>query len=473
MARILVVDDEPTLLHSMELRLSRLGHQCHTAETIRQGKDILNQVDPELAIVDLRLPDGDGLELIRYIRDSGWQFPIVVLTAFASVSSAVTAMKTGATDYIEKPIDLEQLRFVVDRCLETERLKGRLELYERSAAGKNAEYKIIGSSPAIREALTLTARVAMPGVEEASELPTVLITGDTGVGKDLLARYIHDTGPLASSPFVQVNCASLPRELIETELFGHEKGAFTDAKSTKKGLLEIASGGTVFLNEIGELSIEVQSKLLWALERKTIRRVGGTRDLDMNVRVIAATNADLSRMVADKRFREDLFYRLNVFTIHLPPLRERGDDCIELAEYLVNLHSRKYRKAKPLLSADTKEAIRAYPWPGNVRELSHVLERACILEETGTIMPKHLGLSVGEPTVTGAGKIGSQPMWEGITLPEMERRLINGALEHTRGNVSQAARILGVSRGALRRRLDAIASEGGQDGPIGRSEPNP
>ena len=452
MATLLLIDDEVSLLHSMKLQLSRDGHDCHAAETVAAAAELLDQLEPELAVVDIRLPDGNGIDLVRRIRSDGRTFPIVVLTAFGSIPNAVSAMREGANDYVEKPIDLDQLTFIVERNLETQRLKGRLEFYERTTPRPDSAPDLIGASDAFRAVLDLARRVASPGVVVPAEMPTVLITGETGTGKDVFARHIHARGPLAGQPFVHVDCTSLPRELIESELFGHERGAFTDAKTAKRGLMEIASGGSLFLNEIGELPLDLQAKLLSALERKTFRRVGGTRDVRMNARVIAATNADLNERVAAKTFREDLFYRLNVFALELPPLRHRGEDVALLADHFTRQLALKYRRPAPsagVLAPEVRRALLEYHWPGNVRELLHVLERAWLLAEDGVIRVEHLGL-------TGSAGAGSAPREADLpdcTLAEMEQRMIERALQRAGGNVSQAARLLGITRGALRRRL--------------------
>jgi transcriptional regulator with PAS, ATPase and Fis domain len=348
--------------------------------------------------------------------------------------------------------------------LETQRLRGRIELYERAKAEPGRDEQIIGADEAFVQALELARKAANPGVTVASELPPVLLTGETGTGKDLLARYIHGTGPLAAEPMVEIDCASLPRELIESELFGHERGAFTGAKDAKRGLLEIASGGTVFLNELGELPIELQSKLLVALERKVIRHVGGTRDLPVNVRIIAATNADLLARVRDKAFREDLYYRLNVFLIHLPALRDRGDDVFLLADYFISLLSRKYRRQPMRLSVEAREQLSRYHWPGNVRELRHVLERALLLTD-GMLRPEHLGLSAVTPSTSAEPKAGEGvvQVTEDMTLADVETLVIRQAMDRTSGNVSKAARLLGISRGALRRRLESMGFAAGED----------
>jgi len=451
-ATILLVDDEVSLLHSMKLQLSRAGHDCRTAETMAAAVEVLNELEPELAVVDIRLPDGNGLDLLRRIRGDGRTLPVVVLTAFGSIPNAVSAMRDGADDYVEKPIDLDQLTFIVERNLETQRLKGRIELYERTRPSDESSPDLVGGSDAFRSVLDLAERIASPGVVVPSEMPTVLITGETGTGKDVLARHIHARSPLASQPFVHVDCASLPRELIGSELLGHERGAFTDAKSTKRGLLEIASGGTLFLNEIGDLPPDLQAKLLTALECKSFRRIGGTRDVPMNVRIMAATNADLRERVAAKTFREDLFYRLNVFSIHLPPLRDREGDVALLTDHFIRDLRRKYGHRSGEGAALTDEARRAlggYGWPGNVRELLHVLERASLLAQDGVIRFEHLALS--PPTAPDPSTPST--VAPDCTLANMERRMIERAMRETRGNVSQAARLLGITRGALRRRL--------------------
>ena len=447
MARILIIDDEPSLVHALRLELSDLGHECHGAGTVTQAREILDKLDPDLAIIDLKLPDGDGIDLVRRIREEDRRFPIVMLTAFASIPSAVEAMREGANDYVEKPIDSHQLSFILQRNLEAERIKGRLELYERMLPNGRSIPELVGESEVFTKVMEMVRSVAdPPGAGSASTLSAVLITGETGTGKDLLARYIHNIGPLSAQPFVDVDCAALPRELLESELFGHERGAFTDAKNSKRGLLEIAAGGTIFLNEIGELPVELQTKLLSVLEGKSFRRVGGTRKIEMNVRVITATNSDLQERVAAETFRRDLFYRLNVFHIDLPPLRERGEDILLLAEHFVGRLCRKYRKPPAALSDEAEALLTKYPWPGNVRELVHVIERAALLHKDGLIGIEHLGMAPTHAPVT----------IRGTTLSEVERRHIQETMEHTGGNVSKAARILGISRDTLRHRLEAM-----------------
>lgn len=461
MANLVIVDDERSLLHALQLELKRVGHSCHAFETAEQALHHLDEYTPELMLVDIRLPDMDGLELVRRVRQGGQEFPIIVMTGFASISNAVEAMKEGASDYLEKPIDLEQLNLVVDRTLENMHIKGRLELLERTRSTAAQTTEIIGQNTEFVRLTELARRIAAPDVERSLDLPTVLLLGETGTGKDLVAGLIHQSSPVVDEPFIHLNCAALPRELIESELFGHEKGAFTDAKMSKKGLLEIAGHGTVFLDEIGELPTDLQAKLLSALETRGFRRIGGTRLRTLHARIIAATNTDLSVRISEGTFRDDLFYRLNVFTIVLPPLRERVDDIALLARHFVGKFARKYRKRVPNLSAEALKRLEQYHWPGNVRELSHVMENVTLLNDSGVIQADHLGLStVGVPE-TEAQALGSAPFDvadPACTLASMERRMIEEALDHAGGNVSEAAKLLGLSRSALRRRLENIDS---------------
>ncbi len=459
MADLVIVDDEASLRHSLQLELKRVGHDCHAFEAAEQFLHHLEESSPDIAFVDIRLPDLDGLTLIRRIKDEGHDFPIVVMTGFASISNAVAAMREGAVDYIEKPIDLEQLNMVIERNLAAQQLKGRLELLERTHP-QNQEIEIIGRDENFLRLIDMARRIAAPDVERSADLPTILLLGETGTGKDLFARYIHSHSPVTDEPFVQLNCAALPRELIESELFGHERGAFTDAKGTKRGLLEIAGHGTIFLDEIGELPIDLQAKLLNALENRTFRRIGGTRDRHLHARFVAATNADLEARIKDGTFRDDLFYRLNVFTFALPALHERPDDIERLARHFLAKFARKYRRRVPELAADSIERMRHYRWPGNIRELSHVMENVTLLTDSGVVRAHHLGLSSGDNELSTASENTTGFKFDFLdptcTLASTERMLIEQALDRTDGNVSEAAKLLGLSRGALRRRLESM-----------------
>lgn len=462
LASILIIDDEEALLRSIALTLTRVGHECTTAETAREGMRLLGD-GPDLVLLDLHLPDRNGLDVLRTIRESDRETPIVVITAYASVKGAVDAIRAGAQDYVEKPLDLEKLHLVVERCLETTRLKGRLAGFER-AQEDASRVEIIVRDESMRRVVEMADRIAAPDVSSATDLPTVLLLGDTGTGKGLLARYIHSRSLCANQPFVQINCAAVPATLFESELFGHEKGAFTDAKSDRQGLLEAAREGTLFLDEIGEMPVELQSKLVVSLEKKHFRRVGGTRERAMKARIIAATNSDLEEAIREGRFRADLYYRLQVFTIRLPALRERREELFALADHFMLKFARKYRKELPVLSAGSRECMRRYPWPGNVRELEHVLERAVLLGHSSKIEPSELGISRTERDSGGASFGAGDDDGEGIgpfdltdsrcTLDGVERKMIEEALRLAGGNVSEASRLLGIGRGSLRRKMD-------------------
>ncbi len=445
MVRILIVDDECIFADNLKMRLSDMGYQCISTGTVSQAQEIIKTNNLDLILLDMNLPDGRGIDLIRFLKSEGLDLPVIVITGYASIANAVEAMREGAVDYVQKSQGLEQIGMAVERNLEVIHLRGQVELYTRTKNSGTENRKPIGVSQSFQTALQGADKAAKPGVETASEMPTVLLTGETGTGKDLLAGYIHAQGPLAVQPFIHVDCTALPRELIESELFGHERGAFTGAKTRKRGLLEMAAGGTVFLNEIGELPIELQAKLLRLLEGLSFRRVGGTRDIEMNIRIIAATNANLEERVSQKTFRRDLFYRLNSFRIDLPPLRKRERDVLLLADHFIRFFSRKYSKEVASISGPGQEGLLRHDWPGNVRELRHMIQQAVLLQKNGLIDLQHLGI-IGAVMITGLK--GEQAL--------IEYRRITETLEAVNGNLSQAAQKLGMSRSTLRRRLFAV-----------------
>ncbi|MCG8405269.1 MAG: sigma-54 dependent transcriptional regulator [Phycisphaerales bacterium] len=459
MAEILIVDDEETLLATISLELGRAGHVCSTADRAAAAIARLESQEPELALVDIRLPDMDGLDMIRHIRDRGHDFPIIVMTAYGSVQSAVSAMKAGATDYLQKPVAMEELEVVISRVLHNRRLKERLDVFERERQRQGAERAIIGQSPAMRHVLDLAGKIASVPPDESGHLPTVLITGETGTGKDLIAHHLHDLSSAPNAPFVQINCTALPAQLVEAELFGYEKGAFTDAKTNKKGLFEVASEGTVFLDEIGDTPLSLQAKLLLVLEQRKFRHLGGTREREVRARTIAATNCDLTKFVAEGKFRKDLLFRFKSLSIELPPLRERGDDLFLLADFFIKRQAQRLHREPPILSDGTKRAMRRYPWPGNVRELDNVLQRAVLLQESGTIETADLNLSQAalDPQEVSMDDFRFPLGREDCTLASVERRLITQVIEYCNGNISEAARLLGLSRGALRHRMEKLA----------------
>ncbi len=459
MAEILIVDDEETLLATLSLQLGRCGHRAHLAECAAAAMDQLARTEPQIALIDIRLPDADGLELIGRIRQAGHDFPIVVLTAYGSVQSAVAAMKAGATDYLQKPVAIDELEVVIDRVLRNRRLQERLDVFERERARLGAERAIIGQSQPMREALAMLEKIATVPPDEEGNLPTVLITGETGTGKDLFAHRIHDLGAHPDAPFVQINCTALPPQLVEAELFGYEKGAFTDAKANKKGLFEVAAEGSVFLDEIGDTPLALQAKLLVVLEKRKLRRLGGTMEREVRARTIAATNCDLNKLAGEGRFRMDLLFRFKSLSLELPPLRARGDDLLLLADHFIKRQAGRLHRPTPVLSETAREAIRRYPWPGNVRELDNALQRAVLLQESGVIEAADLSLCSGDLAARppSLSELRFPFGRESCTLSSIEERLISQAIEHCNGNVSEAARLLGLSRGALRHRMDKLS----------------
>lgn len=436
--KLLVIDDEKLFRWSIVKTLTKAGYQIVEGASAEEAKQHIVNVEPDIVLLDINLPDGNGLDILRWARSSFPDMMFVMITARGRVKDAVDAMRTGAHDYLEKPVDMETLVEHVNRARETVDLKRELarmrnvERIEKSA--------IIADSQLMIEAVRLARAASESGAQ------TILLLGESGSGKDLMARFIHDHSSRAASPFMVINCAAVPETLLESELFGFEKGAFTDAKNQKKGILELADGGTVFLDEIGEMKPSMQSKLLRVLEDWTFKRVGGTRDIQVDVRVVAATNRNLSDMVAEKEFREDLFYRLNVFPIEIPPLRKRPEDILGLAQHFVSVYNVKFGKH---ILGFSKEAIRnlvTYPWPGNVRELRNVIERAMILQTDPYIHSVDFLL---RKTANGT----QDPLPGIVPLDEAERILIQRALTLTGGNVVQAANVLRISRDKLRYKI--------------------
>ena len=451
MANILIIDDEEIHARALGRFFDRRGHTCEVVTSAPPGLAAVRAGRPQLVLLDMRLGEVDGLETLREMRELEPTLPVIVMTGFGSVETAVRAMKAGALDYVQKPMDLEQLELVINRALGEIRTRERLEFLQRREVGGPDGLALIGESPAMRPVYEFIERVARFEGLAASDHPTVLLLGETGTGKDLVARILHARSTLAGEAFLALDCTALPRNLIEAELFGYERGAFTDARSTKRGLFEVATGGTIFLDEIGELDLEVQGKLLRAIEEKKIRRVGGLADVRTDVRIIAATNRDLQRLANEGRFRLDLLYRLKVLTLALPALRERGDDITRLAEHFLGLYARKYDRRPKRLTPDAVAALASFPWIGNVRELAHVAERATLLVAADVIEAWHLGLESHLPA-EAQDTVPAGPPAPG-TLEEVERQLMRQALESNTWNVSEAARRLGVSREVLRYRM--------------------
>jgi len=455
---ILLIEDERTLARAIQAFLSEEGYEVTVAHDAESALQQLETVRPDLVFSDVRLPGMDGITLLKQLQAFDPGLPVIILTAHGSVEGAVEAMKLGAFHYLKKPVDLDELKLLAERARESRAMKQELRYYRTKASPVASGDMVIGVSRAIREVLEQAREVAV-----LQDTPPVLITGETGTGKGLIARTIHASGPRASKPFIEVNCTALPASLMEAELFGYERGAFTDAKESKLGLFEAAEGGFLFLDEVGDLETALQGKLLRAIEERVVRRVGGIRDRRVNVRILAATNRDLASDVGGERFRRDLYYRLAVLVLHLPPLRERGDDVLLLAERFLKLTAAKYGRPARRLTAEAADALRAYPWPGNVRELSHVIERAVLWSRGDEVTVDHLGLSRPPEGMTGVipgASPGATPLPPGQTLEQWERSALEQALQECGGNQTRAAQRLGISRDTLRYRIKKFGLTG-------------
>jgi DNA-binding NtrC family response regulator len=455
--RILLIEDETLFGRAVKKRLEQAGYECELAATLAEGRELTKNALPDLVLLDLRLPDGNGLDLLVEIRstDENKLPAFIVLTAYGEIGDAVHAMKLGAADYLKKPVDLDELLLAVDKVLQTSQLKSRLDYSQARDSHVVEGVQMLGESMAMQRLREQIRRLAELAGESGEPSPTVLILGETGSGKDVAARLLHRLSPYSSRPFVQVDCASLPRDLIEAELFGHEKGAFTNAHGARPGLIEAAEDGALFLDEIGELPLELQAKLLNVIERRKTRRIGSVRERHIPARIIAGTNRELPEMIAQGRFRADLYYRLNVVTLSLPPLRERGEDVVLLARHFAWQVSRRYGLPDSSFSDDALNALRTYSWPGNVRELKHLVERAVLLSRGNVIHVSDLALA--QPQASASSET---VLLHGLTLERAERLLIERALHETGSNVSESARRLGVSRMTLRYRMEKYGLKG-------------
>jgi two-component system, NtrC family, response regulator AtoC len=452
-ANVLVIEDEAVLARNIKRFLELRGHDVTIAGTLAEAQAAYAASRPDVALIDYNLPDGKGLSFIRGVRALDRGTKLAMITAVATIQTAVEAMKAGADDYLTKPVSLDEIGLLVDGLVERLRLERSLSYYTSRDANRSGVDRIIGESPPMLELKQrIQQLLAMEERLQEGAPPSVLILGETGTGKELVARAIHFDGPRRARAFVEVNCAALPEHLVESELFGHERGAFTDARERKQGLVQAADGGTLFLDELGELGPGAQAKLLKVIEERRVRPLGSVRDHKVDIRIIAATNVALDEKVRSGEFREDLFFRLRVVSLTTPPLRERGEDVIRLAEHLLDDLRRRYVRPELRLGAQAHEALLAHRWPGNVRELRNVIEEATLLTIGDTIAAADLSLR--EPAPLQAMGSASAGAATAATLSTVERELIVRALGTHKGNVTLAASELGISRDTLRYRMD-------------------
>jgi DNA-binding NtrC family response regulator len=456
---VVIIEDDEAVRRALALGLEQHGCTVHTSASADEGLKHLAAITPDLVLLDYRLPDADGLELLEKIRRQCPDLPVIMMTGYANVETAVKAMHLGAYDYVSKPFDLEQMLFVVNKALEAKRVRSEVQHTEPRPFEAFGFDRIVGHSPQMLEAVHLLRRLA------DSEARTILLQGESGTGKDLAAKVIHYNSPRAERPFMNITCTALPEALLESELFGHEKGAFTDARQTKLGLFELAGGGTIFLDEIGDMPAALQAKLLRFLEEKTFRRVGGTKDITVDVGIIAATNRVLRALVEQGEFREDLFYRLNIFPVTLPSLRERPEDIPPLAEYFLQQYNREFHKEVAGIDKTALAVMQAYHWPGNVRELRNLIERAMLMARGGLLTLADLPTELKTPTAEKPGSLASAIRMgpEGVDMRQVERLLVEQALEQTKGNQSRAAALLKISRDQLRYRMTKYHLESRHD----------
>ncbi len=448
MEKILIVDDEAFIRENLERILAEDGYRPISTESPDEAIHIVAEEEISLVLLDLNLGSSSGLDVLRAMQEVDPEILVIIITGYGTVESAVEALKIGAYDYIKKPFKADAIHLIVKLALETQNLRRKLKRLSRDTDGIN----MVGNSPPLMQVFQQIREVAK------HETATVLISGDSGTGKELVAQAIHNLSPRSEQPFVEINCGSLPFNLLETELFGHERGAFTDAKNRKIGLFEEADGGAIFLDEIGEMDMSLQVKLLRVLEDRKIRRLGGNRNIDINVRIIAATNADLKSAIGDKAFREDLYYRLNVFPIYIPPLRERREDIPILLEYFLQRFSKEFNRPTGRINRDALDLVMRYHWPGNVRELRNVVERICIMHNVDKILPAHLPREIWGESPQSEMPFKYEIPPEGIVLDDVvgqiEKELVEQAFKITGGNVAKTARILNVPRGTLRYKLE-------------------
>lgn len=446
--KVLVVDDEKLIRWSLEHQLSSWEYNVDTAENVAETYNKLKENLPDLVLLDIKLPDGNGIEILERIKNISDDIAVIMITAEGTVETAVQAMKLGAYDYISKPFNMAELQQLIQKALDAAEMKKSLDYYRADKIVDLTRDQLIGESEEFSKVQEIISKVA------ASPVDIILILGESGTGKNVVARTIHNYSERADRPFVTIECTTIPENLLESELFGHEKGSFTNAHATKKGLFELANSGTAFIDEIGDLPLSMQAKLLRVVDEKRFKRVGGVTEMDIDVRIIAATNMNLERAVTEKKFRRDLYYRLNIVPICLPPLRNRGNDILILANLFLKKYVQQFGKDFKSINSKARDILLDYSWPGNVRELRNAIERAVLLENGEEIMADHLMLKQAYfgPPEKEDEEIDISPN-NTLTIDEVEIKMITNALKQSRGNQTRAARILGISRDVLRYRI--------------------
>ncbi len=445
--RIMVVDDEHLIRWSLEQNLKKQGYDVLTAGNGEDALRLAREEQPDLVLLDIHLPGITGLEVLEKVKEIDDEIIVIMVTAHGGLETAVNAMRLGAYDYINKPFNLDEMAIVIKKALETSDLRREVARL-RSEHKKSGPPQIIGVNKHMKIVMGMMEKVAK------SEATTVLIQGESGTGKELVAKWIHYASSRADKPFVAINCAAVPATLLESELFGHEKGAFTDAKTTKKGLFELADGGTVFLDEIGDMELGMQAKLLRFLEDRTFRRIGGSKVIAVDVRIVSATNKDLLKAIEEKTFRNDLYYRLQVIPIYLPPLRERKDDVLMMANHFIEIFNKEFNKSVKGISGMAEKMLLDYHWPGNIRELKNVIERAIILGNEDTLLLEHLPLEIVAKSSAACTTLTTFKLPpEGVDIEEVEKELIRQALETSDWNQSKAAKKLSLGIDAFRYRM--------------------
>jgi DNA-binding NtrC family response regulator len=471
--RILIADDEKSITVSLKNLLTDAGYDIAVSANREECAAQLVSFNPDIVLLDIYLGTANGIQILKQLKSEGWKAPVIMMTAHSDVSLAVQAMKEGAADFVVKPFELDHLIVIIEKNLEFSHLESRVSLLQEELEKQRSRSGIIGGSAALKRVLEMSEKLA------GGHSTTVLLEGESGTGKELMARFIHQKSARREQPFIALNCAAIPKDLAESEFFGYEKGAFTGATARmKQGKFEMASGGTILLDEVGELSLDMQVKLLRVLEERKFYRLGGTREISVDVRVIAAANKDLSKEVEAGRFREDLFYRLNVAVVKIPSLRERKEDIESLTYSFIQEFSKKFNKPAPQLEPGVKELLERLPWKGNVRELRNALERVVLLNDSSVITKNHLAFLNGSeskpigPSAHSNGEFVLHVPNRGIGMAEVLKDLILKTLDITNGNQVQAAKVLGITRSKLRYKMDQLKIKPEQKVYIVKSQEN-